>query len=194
MGFMEDDLDAGMRITNNIMAKRHCSYDMARKAVRAGDYCGPCEGSGLATFNTCVVCDGTGEAMAQPIAQPAPTPDITAWIPMRDPKTLALIGKLGEEATELAKACFRASIQGLDGIDPDNGHTNAENIAREYMDIKAVMDTMDDRSVMPYPSDMPGLKSRHGDKVKGFHYWMALIDAHYGPYYPTSTKPAGFPE
>lgn len=60
-----------------------------------------------------------------------------AWIPMTNPIEIAMIGKLGEEANELGKACARAIIQGLDGIDPDSGVVNRDAIRKEQADVVA---------------------------------------------------------
>lgn len=99
---------------------------------------------------------------------------INPWQPHKDPHDLALLAKLAEEATELAKACTRAIMQGLDGIDPDNDLSNVENIEREYVDIVSVYQTMVDRNLVAGYNNMdPSL--RQLSKMAGFHQWMALI-------------------
>lgn len=60
------------------------------------------------------------------------------WIPMKDPIELAHIGKLGEEAAELAAICARITIQGIDGIDPDNGKVNRKALQHEIADVYAM--------------------------------------------------------
>lgn len=49
----------------------------------------------------------------------------------------AMIGKLGEECSELAAKCFRAMIQGLDELDPDTGRTNISQLQDEIADVAA---------------------------------------------------------
>lgn len=60
------------------------------------------------------------------------------WIPMTDPIDLAHIGKLGEEAAELASICHRIVIQGIDGIDPDNHKFNLDALKDEIADVYAM--------------------------------------------------------
>ena len=49
----------------------------------------------------------------------------------------ALLGKLGEEASELSARCFRSMIQGLDSIDPDTKRTNLSELQDEIADVCA---------------------------------------------------------
>lgn len=60
------------------------------------------------------------------------------WIPMTDPIDLAHIGKLGEEAAELARICARITIQGIDGIDPETRLTNRIHLQNEIADVYAM--------------------------------------------------------
>lgn len=99
---------------------------------------------------------------------------------MTDPHALALISKLGEEAAELAKACSRATAQGLDGTSPaQEGRTNGLEIMREFNDCRAVMQVIGERSTVA-EVDTHGreLEARFWGKAKGFRKWMALIDEH----------------
>lgn len=59
------------------------------------------------------------------------------WRPEPDQKLLAAIGKLGEEAGELASRCSRAMIQGALSLDPSDGRPNAIHIEDEIADVYA---------------------------------------------------------
>ena len=56
----------------------------------------------------------------------------------------ALLGKLAEEANELAGRCARAMIQGLDELDPDTGRTNRAHLQDEFADVQAIMELADE--------------------------------------------------
>lgn len=102
---------------------------------------------------------------------------INLWVPMTDPYDLALIAKLGEEAAELAKACSRATMQGLDGTTVEQeGRSNGLEILREYTDCRAVMQLIGERQVIPeIETHGSVLEDRHWAKVKGFRRWMVLL-------------------
>lgn len=72
----------------------------------------------------------TDEEMAQ--RQPAP------WVPERRPAVLALVGKLAEEADELAKIAARIVIQGIEGVCPDSGRPNRALLEDEIADVAAL--------------------------------------------------------
>ena len=63
---------------------------------------------------------------------------LSTWTPEEDPQVLSAIGKLGEEAAELAKICFRIIIQGADESDPDTSKPNLEALAEEIADVRGV--------------------------------------------------------
>lgn len=60
------------------------------------------------------------------------------WIPMTDPIDLAHIGKLGEEAAELARICSRIVIQGIGSADPDSKLMNYTALQQEIADVYAM--------------------------------------------------------
>jgi len=60
------------------------------------------------------------------------------WQTERDPVTVAVIGKLGEEAAELSTICHRATIQGIIGLDPKTGKPNEDAIFEEMADARAM--------------------------------------------------------
>lgn len=60
------------------------------------------------------------------------------WVPMSDPIDLAHLGKLGEEAAELARICSRIIIQGIEGTSPDDDKTNKHALEDEIADVFAM--------------------------------------------------------
>lgn len=48
------------------------------------------------------------------------------WQPITNKHDLAVLGKLGEEATELGSAIFRCIIQGLNEREPTTGKVNRQ--------------------------------------------------------------------
>ncbi len=102
---------------------------------------------------------------------------LAAWIPEKDPHVLAAVGKMGEEASELSKACFRAVIAGLNAPDHDNPEqTNLDKLIEEYSDVLSTFKVL--RSVVnidqQYEKDIPlriNAKEAHGLR------WQQLIRA-----------------
>ena len=62
------------------------------------------------------------------------------WTPETHPATLRRVGKLGEEAAELSKVCFRIVTQGSDGVDPRTKQSNVEELKKEIADVYAQLD------------------------------------------------------
>lgn len=62
------------------------------------------------------------------------------WHPMTDAVDLKHIGKLAEEASELARICARIMIQGIDESDPSTGESNRLLIMNELADVFANAD------------------------------------------------------
>ena len=60
------------------------------------------------------------------------------WQPESRPRVLAMLGKLAEECNELAAICSRITIQGLDGIHPDDGRPNRAHLEDEIADVAAL--------------------------------------------------------
>lgn len=96
---------------------------------------------------------------------------ITAWLPEQDRHRLAVLGKLAEEAGELAARASRCIIQGLDAIDPASGRSNREELAREMADVDACTVQALKRLEIEHMMD------RARDKYAGFNRWHDLIDA-----------------
>lgn len=59
------------------------------------------------------------------------------WQPENDKLYLAVLGKLGEEVSELGGAIFRCIIQGVDGKHPVTGKANLIQVQEEIADVLA---------------------------------------------------------
>jgi hypothetical protein len=75
----------------------------------------------------CQTCKGSGRV---------PLP-LNPWHPITDPVALKHLGKLGEEATELATAVLRCIIQGVDEKEPVTGKVNRDWLRNEMADVLA---------------------------------------------------------
>lgn len=95
---------------------------------------------------------------------------ISPWMPERNPLTVAMIGKLGEEASELAQRCFRILIQGLEERDPDSKRLNSEELAREMSDVAACMHVVHEKLKIYL------MLGRRDDKVAGFDRWHKMME------------------
>jgi NTP pyrophosphatase (non-canonical NTP hydrolase) len=69
--------------------------------------------------------------------RPAATFNDPPWHPIKNAVDLKHLGKLGEEVGELGRIVSRTIIQGLDGIDPENGKINREELQNEIADVIA---------------------------------------------------------
>lgn len=98
-----------------------------------------------------------------------PTPAITPWQPETDQFRLAVLGKLAEEASELAARAARCIIHGLDERDPDTKRLNRDELAREASDVEACLDIL--RETLAITSN----PSRVASKANGFRLWHSMI-------------------
>ena len=78
-------------------------------------------------------------------------------------------GKLAEEANELAGICARIAIQGLAGIDPKSGKSNADALAEEMSDVLAGMNFVNEHTSITANHD------RMEKKLSGYRLWFAMI-------------------
>lgn len=89
------------------------------------------------------------------------------WVPMTNPVDLAHIGKLGEEASELAAVCARITIQGIDGVDPGTGKTNLQALMDEIADVRA----MSELAMEKFSLDRPAIAVREVKKMHHKRLW-----------------------
>lgn len=100
---------------------------------------------------------------------------ITLWMPEPDPLTLAIVGKLGEEAAELTARCHRCNIQGLHAIDPDTQRENFIELQREIADVYACIQWVDQSLCMNMINDNEAYVERVARKFNGYLSWQNLI-------------------
>lgn len=60
------------------------------------------------------------------------------WIPITDLQTLAALGKLAEECGELSAIIARCVIQGLNGVNPETGEINDDDLQKEIADVRGL--------------------------------------------------------
>jgi hypothetical protein len=84
-----------------------------------------------------------------------------------------LLGKLAEEAGELAARAARCIIHGLNERDPDSRRTNRVELEREMSDVLAAIVAMEIVNVHADPD-------RADRKLDGFQRWVELIKASRG--------------
>lgn len=97
--------------------------------------------------------------------------DINPWMPETDVVLHQALGKLAEEAAELAKIAVRCVIQGIDGQDPGNGKANREELMKEICDVQAVVSWLTELITLA-----PGVNARIGMKLDGFRRWQEMIE------------------
>lgn len=68
-----------------------------------------------------------------------PSQPVSNWVPETDPLVLGVVGKLGEECSELAGICLRIAIQGVGGCDPETGKANMAALQDEIADVEAMI-------------------------------------------------------
>ena len=68
-----------------------------------------------------------------------PTEPVSHWRREPSEQLNAAIGKLGEEAAELASRCCRCMIQGVDEFDPGDKRTNLAHLEDEMADVYAML-------------------------------------------------------
>lgn len=61
------------------------------------------------------------------------------WLPETNKYRLALLGKLAEECNELAAACTRCIIQGVDEREPQTAKVNRAWLEDEISDVQAMI-------------------------------------------------------
>lgn len=95
------------------------------------------------------------------------------WRAEPNPASLAVVGKLGEEAAELASRCCRAVIQGVDALDPDSGRTNKDHLQDEIADVLALIKLARDQLRL----DWPTINRRMDAKVYFKRPWIEALRA-----------------
>lgn len=96
--------------------------------------------------------------------------DINPWMPEPHPVLHQALGKLAEEAAELAKIAARCVIQGLDETNPGTGEWNRRELCNELSDVFAVLQWL--KTLV----DVDVYDDRIEAKVDGFLRWGGMIE------------------
>ena len=91
---------------------------------------------------------------------------------MKNERKLAAIGKLLEELGECVAACSRTVIQGLDGVDPDDGTPNLIAVSEEIADVRGLSQLVIDELNL----DHSAIAERGERKRKMKLAWLEMLD------------------
>ena len=95
------------------------------------------------------------------------------WIPMTDPGSIALMGKLGEELGELISVKDRCLIQGIDEAEPTTGKVNRVWLEEEIADVLAMIYHTIDR----FGLNAIKISARQYNKYEYKKHWLKALDA-----------------
>ena len=90
---------------------------------------------------------------------------------MTDARKLAAIGKLLEELGEAVAIASRTVIQGLDGVDPDDGTPNLQRLSEEVADVRGLSDLVIDELHLDYSF----IGERAARKRKHKKQWLDML-------------------
>lgn len=93
--------------------------------------------------------------------------DYHPWQPMSNPTDLKHLGKLAEEASELASAASRCIIQGILECEPVNGKSNKQWLEEEIADVEANIQLVKER----FELDEDSIATRMEDKYIRLRQW-----------------------
>jgi len=96
------------------------------------------------------------------------------WLPMTDPGDVACLGKLAEEANELAGIIARCIIQGgLDEVEPVTRKPNRQALEEEIADVTYMLDL----TIRRFRLDTVAILQRSAAKFEVKLSWLRDIDA-----------------
>jgi NTP pyrophosphatase (non-canonical NTP hydrolase) len=98
-------------------------------------------------------------------------PDYNPWQPMKVPKDLKVIGKLGEELCEAGAAVFRCVIQGIDEVEPVTKKPNRQWLTEEIADVLANVDLVIDH----FGLDLAAIEARAVAKRAKLIEWHGML-------------------
>lgn len=94
------------------------------------------------------------------------------WIPEKNTLNIALLGKLAEEASELAGICSRSIIQGIEGKNPETGISNIVALENEIGDVLAKINL-----AIPYLNlDLGHIQNRRALKQQFSGRWFSALN------------------
>jgi NTP pyrophosphatase (non-canonical NTP hydrolase) len=94
------------------------------------------------------------------------------WQPETSKVRLALLGKLGEEASELAGIALRCMIQGIDECEPVSGKPNRQKLEEELADVMALITQASNWLGL----DMQSIMERRRKKIAFQEQWFLWLD------------------
>jgi hypothetical protein len=100
-----------------------------------------------------------------------PTDGPSDWQPMTNKHDLAVIGKLGEEVSELGAALFRCVIQGLDESEPRTHVVNRAWVENEIADVLGMVAT----AIIRLNLDVDAILARRDRKVAYKAPWFDAL-------------------
>ena len=104
----------------------------------------------------------------------------------------AVLGKLGEEAAELANIIFRIWIQGINECDPESGKENRAALMEEIADVEAMLEMAKRHFGILYRAS---ISVRREKKIAMKTEWVRMIEEYYENrvYGPGGVRPSGTP-
>ena len=93
---------------------------------------------------------------------------ISEWQPITNKHDLAVLGKLGEEASELCSAICRCIIQGMDGLEPTTGKPNRQWLEEEIADVMALVTL----AIQEFNLDSAAISERCSRKIAYKFIWI----------------------
>lgn len=103
-------------------------------------------------------------------------PDASPWHPIRDQKTLKVLGKLLEEVNELGTALARCIIQGVEECHPVTRKSNREWLLDEEADVIAGLRIMR-RHLRVTDTEYDASAERISRKIAHLEQWHAYADS-----------------
>lgn len=101
-----------------------------------------------------------------------PNKEPNPWHPMTKPIDIKHLGKLIEECGELASACGRALIQGIDECEPDSKKLNCTWIEDEIADVLANIVLVIDH----FGLDTERMFKRRDAKIAKLEIWHNMLE------------------
>ncbi len=98
---------------------------------------------------------------------------INHWTPEPNIVLHQALGKVAEEAAELAKIATRCTIQGFHEAEPVSQRSNREMLFEEVADIKAALRWLYEVIDQPYQGESP----RERRKFDCFREWQAMLES-----------------
>lgn len=112
------------------------------------------------------------------------TKALNPWRPETEPLSLALLGKLAEEANELGAALARCVIQGIGESEPVTGKPNVDWLEDEMADVSGAGSLV----IEYFGLREKRMNARFDRKVKHLRAWHALIMAGDGNQQPSGLR------